>query len=105
MSRSSNKSTAWVIGSMLYGTDESIALDSVAWVDWLAQHQTFYYNSHIATFTARRELRRGCWYWYAFKKHNRKLLKAYLGRSGELTPEKLESIAKRFANSGILASK
>lgn len=105
MSRSSNAGTPWVIGRVLYGAEEAVALDSPAWVEWLAQNQTFYYNSHIACYTARREQRRGSWYWYAFKKHNKKLMKAYLGKSAELTSDKLLSIAEWFANSGILAGK
>ena len=52
----------------------------------------------MCTFTARREhAQRGKWYWRAYRKRGAVLHRTYLGKSGALTLEKLETAAATLA--------
>ncbi|HEY6409115.1 MAG TPA: NB-ARC domain-containing protein, partial [Ktedonobacteraceae bacterium] len=89
----------------LDGVDEQlapVAVGSDAWYTWLAdQHiQSFSFRNPGGTFTARRERKRHSWYWYAYRKRAGKLRKAYLGKSEELTPERLNAIAVALIGQG-----
>jgi hypothetical protein len=97
MARAENKSTPRVESGYLYTDAESFALDSDAWQSWLISHRSFYFQSPIGTFTARKELRKVSWYWYAYRKHASKLHKCYIGQSHELTAQRLADIAQRLA--------
>ncbi len=97
MARKEHKMTPKVIGTMLYSEAEGILLESAAWYDWLEGHTTFYLESPAGTFTARREARVGGSFWYAFRRVQRKLYKVYLGRSADLTRERLQQVACRLA--------
>ena len=68
---------------------------SAAWYAWLAdqQNHSFSFRDHLGTFTARCERQRQGWYWYAYRKHEGKLRKAYLGKSETLTIEHLHAAA------------
>src|SRR5258708_37665701 len=46
------------------------------------------------TFTARKEQRPGGWYWYAYRRSQGKLHSVYLGKSEELTLERLNTTAE-----------
>ena len=46
---------------------EAIAVESVAWYNWLEQHRSFRFVDPTRTFTARKEQRAGSWYWYAYR--------------------------------------
>src|SRR5713101_5467268 len=72
-----------------------VLVGSAAWYIWLAdQHnQSFSFRNDLGTFTARRERQRQGWYWYAYRKYEGKLLKAYLGKSETLTIEHLHAAA------------
>jgi len=72
-----------------------IVVGSDAWYAWLAdqQIQSFSFQSRLGTFTARRERKRRGWYWYAYRKRAGKLRKAYLGKTEEVTLERLNAIA------------
>ncbi|HPL29194.1 MAG TPA: hypothetical protein PLG21_14180, partial [Anaerolineae bacterium] len=61
-----------------------------SWYAWLTGQSTFIYEGGTGRFTARLEHRRGIGYWYGYRRRNGKLAKTYLGKSGELTPERLE---------------
>jgi len=74
-----------------------IHVGSQAWVDWLAQQEGFIYEKGAGRLNARKELRRGIGYWYAYRRRNGKLSKAYLGRSEDLTQECLEQASARLA--------
>src|SRR6266850_2282892 len=66
------------------------------WRSWLdtSASVSFHFEGDGGNFTGRRELRRpGLAYWYAYRKLNGKLSKAYLGRTADLTLERLETIA------------
>ena len=60
-----------------------VVVGSAAWYTWLVdeQNQSFSFRNDSGTFTARRERQRHGWYWYAYRKNEGKLLKAYLGKS------------------------
>src|SRR5258708_9015223 len=79
--------------------DLTLPIRRPAWWRWLiAEHTTtFRYENARGSFTARREQKNGSWYWYAYRKKNGKLHKAYLGKSEELTPECMNNIAAILA--------
>ncbi|HEV7665610.1 MAG TPA: AAA family ATPase, partial [Chloroflexota bacterium] len=54
----------------------------------------FRFESPRGHFTARREARRNVSYWYAYRKSQGKIYKLYLGRSSELTRERLDDVAQ-----------
>ncbi|MBA3947012.1 MAG: hypothetical protein H0X37_20920 [Herpetosiphonaceae bacterium] len=98
MARAEHKTTAKVIGSWLYGAEESVQLDTPDWVAWLAEHTTFYLESSQGTLTARREVRGPAHYWYAYRRYHGKLYKSYLGKAEEVTRERLQMIAQALAD-------
>ena len=86
-------------GSLQELTAEGTSLDpirigSAAWYRWLEQHRSFCFEAHRLTFTARKEQRPGGWYWYAYWRSQGKLHTAYLGKSEELTLERLNTTAE-----------
>src|SRR5947209_14517496 len=72
-----------------------VIVGSSAWYTWLADEQnlSFSLRNDLGTFTARRERQRQGWYWYAYRKCEGKLRKAYLGKSETLTIEHLHAAA------------
>ena len=82
------------------GSPQSLLIGSPDWYRWLADetHRSFTFESPRGTFTARKERKqRGGWYWTAYRQSQGKLYKAYLGRSEEVTPERLEGVASLLA--------
>ena len=81
-----------------------VVIGSAAWHHWLAaeQLQSFAFRSLLGTFTVRRERRRQQWYWYLYHKHQGKLRKAYLGKTEELTLERLNAVTTTVAGQGAL---
>lgn len=77
----------------------SIVVGSHAWYAWLHDQQprSFAFQSAHGTFTARYERQRNAWYWYAYRRHQGKLHKAYLGRATELSLERLCEVAANLA--------
>lgn len=94
MPRRENRSMPRVESGLLYTEDQSVRLDTAEWWAWLSSYRAFYFTSPKGTFTARRELRSGSWYWYAYRKHASKLFKIYLGRSSELSFMRLGEVAE-----------
>src|SRR5215471_7135716 len=72
----------------------SIMLGTAAWDSWVEHARSFRFEAPHAAFTARKEQRPGGWYWYAYRRKLGKLRSAYLGKSGELTQERLSSVAQ-----------
>jgi hypothetical protein len=97
MARKEHKTTPKVVWRTLYTDSIAIALESPLWFDWLSSNATFYLESHEGSFTARRELRGGAAFWYAFRRHRNKLYKAYLGRTVDLTQARLLAVARQLA--------
>ncbi|HWQ47018.1 MAG TPA: hypothetical protein VN376_09130, partial [Longilinea sp.] len=78
---------------------DTISVGSESWFTWLTDHDGFVYEGKSGHLTARSELRRGIRYWYGHRRREGKLAKTYLGKSDELTLERLEQA------SAILAGK
>src|SRR6266700_3384476 len=83
---------------------DPIVVGSKAWYCWLAdeQHHSFAYRNQLGTFTVRRERRRQQGYWYLYHKHEGKLHKAYLGKTEEMTLERLNAVTARVVVQGDL---
>ena len=94
MPRRENKDMPKVLSGFLYSDAGSFAVGSPAWSDWVIGTTAFYFESPVGTFTARKELRSGSWYWYAYRKRAGRLSKLYLGKSEELTNERLAKVAQ-----------
>src|SRR5215472_14209362 len=70
-----------------------ILLGSAAWDSWVEHARSFRFESPHASFTARKEQRPGGWYWYAYRRRHGTLHIAYLGKSEELSIERLRTVA------------
>ena len=78
-----------------------IEVGTAAWYHWLEAASTFAYVDDQGTFTARKERRgRDGWYWKAYRRWGNKLHRAYLGKSAELTLERLIAAATALAPDG-----
>jgi predicted ATPase/DNA-binding CsgD family transcriptional regulator len=78
------------------GQTTQLAVDTPDWYTWLETASTFTFRSGTDSFTARKEQagnKRGGQYWRAYRKRNRKLHRAYLGKSQDITLERLNAIA------------
>jgi predicted ATPase/DNA-binding CsgD family transcriptional regulator len=79
---------------------DPISIGTASWYQWLEQHHSFTFESGSLTFTARKEQRPGGWYWYAYRRNHGKLHSRYLGKSEELTLQKLTETAEAFERGG-----
>jgi predicted ATPase/DNA-binding CsgD family transcriptional regulator len=77
-----------------------VIVGSDVWYNWLMSETTrsFTFKCQLGAFTARRERKRHGWYWYAYHKRHGKLHKAYLGKSEEVSHERLLSVAEALLN-------
>jgi LuxR family maltose regulon positive regulatory protein len=78
----------------------TVRVGSPGWFAWLADGDGFGYEGEVGHFTARRELRRGIPYWYAYRSRGGRFFKTYLGKSTALTRERLEQACVRLAGEG-----
>jgi LuxR family maltose regulon positive regulatory protein len=77
-----------------------MVVGSALWFTWLESATAFTFRSGEGDFTARKERagnQRGEVYWRAYRKRGGKLHRAYLGKSKELTLERLRAIAAVLA--------
>ncbi len=78
---------------------DTIRLNSPQWWEWLESEDvvafTFDCDHGIKNYRARKEEIKGKSgkFWYAYKRHDKTLRKRYIGKSEELSLEKLEAIA------------
>jgi len=80
------------------GADHTLIVGSSAWFAWLEGATSFAYRGPGGSFTARKEQRqRGGWYWKAYRKLAGKLHRAYLGKTDDLTAERLAGAAATLA--------
>ncbi len=79
---------------------DTISIGTAEWYSWLEQHHAFTYETPRMTFTARKEQRPGGWYWYAYRRRQGKLHSAYLGKSAELTLQRLNVTAEALEGAG-----
>ncbi len=91
--------TPWIRRGQLPRPDDTpILVDTPIWFAWLETVDRFCFASqqHAYRFTARKEKRRGHFYWYAYMKDDAKLHNIYLGKSERLTLAYLEQAAARL---------
>src|SRR6516225_6975599 len=79
---------------------DTISIGTAAWYRWLEQHHSFTFETPRTTFTARKEQRPGGRYWYAYRRMRGKLHSFYLGKSEELTPQRLNAAEEVFERAG-----
>ena len=72
-------------------TADTLVIGSTEWFAWLEHHCSFRFETGCAAFTARKEQRPGGWYWYAYRRKQGKLCSTYIGKSDELTLDRLSS--------------
>ncbi|GCE23618.1 hypothetical protein [Dictyobacter kobayashii] len=80
----------------------SIVVGSARWFAWLQEETStlFSFRSLDGSYTARKEHagnHRGGWYWKAYLKRQGMLYRAYLGKSEDLTLERLNEVALMLA--------
>jgi class 3 adenylate cyclase len=77
---------------------QAITVGTPPWYAWLARATTFAFIAASGRFTARKE-RRGPadGYWRAYRKHAGVVRSAYLGRTADLTLERLHEVAASLA--------
>ena len=74
-----------------------IELDTPAFLDWLEQNDSFRFEAGVGgedSYRARKEKLSGVDYWYAVKKVSGRLHKKFLGRSSEVTQNRLIEVAQ-----------
>ena len=74
---------------------QALVVGSKRWFQSLSHNSimSFRFQGETGSYTARKEERESGEYWYAYKKIQGKLRSTYIGRTDELTLDKLESIA------------
>ncbi len=77
--------------------EEPVPLGTPQWFDWLREARSFTFAGATGSFTARHEQRSGRRFWYAYRQRDGVLRKAYLGRSAEMTLQRLEQAADVLA--------
>ena len=89
------RNTPRLNGTQLLAEPRPIEINTAAWFEWLEKNSSFIFESEDKSLglSARREKRSGSWYWYAYRRKNRKLRSAYLGRSEELNLDHLREVA------------
>src|SRR5262245_49471068 len=96
------RTTPRVERSMLVGgagDGNAIAVGTPAWYAWLEQATTFAFAGGQGSFTARRERSaRAGGYWKAYRRHKGTLHSAYLGKSADLTLDRLNAVALSLAH-------
>jgi hypothetical protein len=77
---------------------ETLKVEGPDWFDWLEKTGTrsFRYESQAGVFTAIKETRQGRWTWYAHRRTGGKLKRRYLGKSENLTANKLSETARKL---------
>src|SRR6266700_185383 len=97
------RTTPVVRGGIVTGSMDAdarqIRVGTPTWYAWLEEVSTFAFSGNMGTFTARKEpkLSGGELYWKAYRKRAAKLYRAYLGKSQDLTLERLHGIAAVLA--------
>src|SRR2546421_12159838 len=80
------------------GHEQQLAVGTPAWYSWLEKASLFAFVAESGTFTARKEPKpHGATYWRAYRKQGGRLHRAYLGKSEQLTLERLNTIAALLA--------
>jgi LuxR family maltose regulon positive regulatory protein len=78
-----------------------ILVGSPSWYEWLSSGKNFSFKSQGGCFVAQCERRRNKAYWYAYRRAG-KLMKVYLGKTEELTLERLEQASVSLTGQSLL---
>ena len=100
MQRAETQVIPIVENDYLYTNNEELPLNSPSWFAWLMARTMFYFQSPRGTFTARKQNRRGSWYWYAYRRGSRKVDTVCLGTSRQLTGQRLAEVAHQLVEQG-----
>lgn len=73
-----------------------IAVELAQWYTWLEANRAFRFDDDIGTFSARKERRGRHWYWYAYRNIRGVVRLTYLGKSSEVTWERMVSIGMNY---------
>lgn len=83
--------------------ERPITLDTPEWFAWLESATTFAFRGSSGNFIARKEARaRGGWYWKAYHNANSTLHRVYLGKTSDLTLDRLTRAAAKLAVAAAL---
>ena len=78
--------------------EHQLTVGTPAWYAWLEEVSIFAFVSDMGTFTARKEpVKSGGAYWKAYRKRDRKLHHAYLGKSQDVTLQRLNAVAAQLS--------
>ena len=86
-----------VKNELLLADSSHVRVGSLQWYEWLLAHKKFTFEGEGGHFIAQCEIRRDRAYWYAYRRRGGKLIKAYLGKSNELTHERLQQASLSLA--------
>ncbi|GHO94386.1 helix-turn-helix transcriptional regulator [Reticulibacter mediterranei] len=77
--------------------------DDECWQRWLVTHTSFSFQGRSGQINLLKETRKnkGEGYWYAYRRHGKRVIKRYVGRSVDLSLARLETIAQA-CNDGIV---
>ncbi|MCB0017601.1 MAG: hypothetical protein KDE09_07410, partial [Anaerolineales bacterium] len=82
---------------------QTVALSDSRWGEWLANNGRFRFKGAAGHFSARREIRHDNEYWYAYRRRDGVLHKAYLGKAEQLNLAHLEQVAATLAGQDVVA--
>lgn len=91
-----NKLTEVVRGLLELPDGLAIACDSPEWFEWVesVECRSFRFSDGCAPYTCRKETVKGVDYWYGYRKVDGKLRKRYMGKSADLTAQRLTRVGE-----------
>jgi hypothetical protein len=93
----SNDRASAVVPYLITDDRREIELDTPAFLHWLEQNDSFRFEAGVGgedSYRARKEKLSGVDYWYAVKKVSGRLHKKFIGRSHEVTHNRLIEVAQ-----------
>jgi LuxR family maltose regulon positive regulatory protein len=86
---------AYLLTAPENGASRLLSEDGDDWLAWLEQHRAFAFHGRSGQINVLKERRRrgGDGYWYGYRRHGERMRKRYIGRSEQLSMERLEEIA------------
>ncbi len=88
--------------NLLLADTTPIPVDSPLWYEWLSAAKKFSFKGQNGCFVAQCETRRNKAYWYAYRRRAGKLFKAYMGKTEELTLERLQQTSLSLAGQALI---
>jgi LuxR family maltose regulon positive regulatory protein len=73
-----------------------VTVESEEWFTWLESARIFTFEGAQGRFTARKQRRWATDYWYAFRRLSGRLYETYLGRSRDITLNRLRAVATKL---------